>query len=174
MLSEEKINCIAVDGGNRKWVATKSNGVFLISDDGSETIQHFTKENSPLLDNTVSEICILDDSGEVFFVTGSGVCSYRSNATKSKTTFEEVIVFPNPVKRGYSGEIAITGLSDNTNVKITDISGNLVFETRSVGGTATWNGKKFNGKKVATGVYLFLCTNVDFTESIVKKILIYN
>ena len=39
---------IRVDGGNRKWVATKSNGVFLISDDGSETIQHFTKENSPL------------------------------------------------------------------------------------------------------------------------------
>tara|TARA_B110000444_G_scaffold260096_1_gene305908 strand:+ start:81 stop:2558 length:2478 start_codon:yes stop_codon:yes gene_type:complete len=165
---------IKVDGGNRKWIATKTNGVFLISDDGTSQIAHFTKENSPLLHNTVSEINILGASGIVFFTTESGLCSYRSNATKTGSGFNNITVFPNPVKRHYSGPIAISGLTDNTNVKITDISGNIVFETTSVGGTAIWDGLNFSGQKVASGVYLFFCTNENFNESIVKKILIYN
>ena len=122
---------IKVDGGNRKWVATKNNGVFLINDDGEQQIKHFTKVNSPLLENRVDEICILPESGVVFFVTANGVCSYRSNASESDVGHELIKVFPNPVKREYTGLIAISGLHDNTNVKITDISGNIVFETFS-------------------------------------------
>ena len=165
---------IKVDGGNRKWIGTKTNGVFLISEDGTSQTYNFTKENSPLLDNSVYEISVIESSGEVFFATARGVCSYRSNATVSKNNFNNVLIFPNPVKRDYTGEIAISGLSDNTNVKITDISGNFVFETMSFGGTAMWNGKTMDGKRVATGVYLFLCTSADFEKSVVKKVLIYN
>ena len=165
---------IKIDGGNRKWVGTKANGVFLISDDGTSQIQHFTKENSPLIDNNVTQICILEKYGTVFFVTPLGVCSYRSNATKSEDNYSNVLVFPNPVRKNYTGEIAISGLKDNTNVKITDVAGNLVFETVSIGGTATWSGENFDGEKVATGVYLFLCIDEQYDESIVKKILIYN
>ena len=165
---------IKVDGGNRKWIATKSNGVFLVSEDGSSQTHNFTKENSPILDNTVYEIGIIEASGEVFFTTASGVCSYRSDATLSRDGFNEVVIFPNPIRRNYSGLISISGLSDKTNVKITDISGDLVFETTSFGGTATWHGKNFDGKKVNTGVYLFFCTSEDFNQSIIKKILIYN
>jgi len=165
---------IKVDGGNRKWVATKNNGVFLVSEDGSEQIRNFTKESSPLLDNAVYGISVIEASGEVFFATAKGLCSYRSDATESQVGFENVMVFPNPVKKDYLGKIAISGLSNATNVKITDISGNLVFETISLGGTAIWDGKRFNGEKVKTGVYLFLCTSEDFESSIVKKVLIYN
>jgi len=165
---------IKVDGGNRKWVATKNNGVFLMNDDGEQQVKHFTKTNSPLLENRVEEICILPESGEVFFVTANGVCSYRSDASGSVSGNELIKVFPNPVKREYTGLIAISGLHDNTNVKITDISGNLVFETFSLGGTATWDGRNFDGEKVKTGVYLFLCVDEDFDESVVKKVLIYN
>ena len=165
---------IKVDGGNRKWIGTKANGVFLISDDGTSQVYNFTKENSPLLNNTVYEIIINDYSGEVFFATAQGLCSYRSNATASKNNFNNVLVFPNPVRRGYVGDIAISGLSDETIVKITDISGNLVFETKSFGGTATWDGLDFNGRRVSTGVYLFLCTSSDFETSVAKKVLIYN
>lgn len=165
---------IQIDGGNRKWVGTKANGVFLISDDGTRQIHHFTKENSPLIDNTVSQISIMEQLGTVFFVTPQGVCSYRGNATQSENNYNNVLVFPNPVQKNYNGEIAISGLKDNTNVKITDVGGNLVFETLSIGGTATWDGKNFDGKKVATGVYLFLCIDEYYDESVVKKILIYN
>ena len=120
------------------------------------------------------EIIINDYSGEVFFATAQGLCSYRSNATASKNNFNNVLVFPNPVRRDYVGDIAISGLSDETIVKITDISGNLVFETKSFGGTATWDGLDFNGRRVSTGVYLFLCTSSDFETSVAKKVLIYN
>ncbi|MBJ05068.1 MAG: hypothetical protein CMP65_04130 [Flavobacteriales bacterium] len=168
------IQDIAVDEGNRKWIATKSNGVFLMSDDGGEQLENFTSQNSPLLSNNVESISIVDKTGEVFFVTDLGICSYRSDATESMQTFDDVIVFPSPVMPNYSGDIAISGLQDETNVKITDIAGNIVYETYSVGGTATWNGKNFDGVKVATGVYLFMCTSSNFGKSVVKKILIYN
>jgi hypothetical protein len=165
---------IEVDGANRKWVATSNNGVFLMSEDGTEEILHFTKENSLLLDNMVSDVSILNNTGEVFFVTGRGLCSYRANATRSREEFDNVTVFPNPVPKDFWGEIVISGLKDNTNVKITDIAGNLVFETFSLGGTATWNGKNFDGRNVSTGVYLFLCVDDLFDKSVVKKVLIYN
>lgn len=165
---------IEVDGANRKWVATSNNGVFLMSEDGTEEILHFTKENSLLLDNMVSDVSILNNTGEVFFVTGRGLCSYRANATRSMEEFDNVTVFPNPVPKDFWGEIVISGLKDNTNVKITDIAGNLVFETFSLGGTATWNGKNFDGRNVSTGVYLFLCVDDLFDKSVVKKVLIYN
>ena len=165
---------IKVDGGNRKWIGTKTNGVFLISEDGTSQIYNFTKENSPLLSNTVYEIIINDYSGEVFFATAQGLCSYRSDASISKSQFDDVLVFPNPVRRDYLGEIAISGLSDESVVKITDISGDLVFETTSFGGTATWDGLDFSGRRVSTGVYLFLCTSSDFETSVAKKVLIYN
>ena len=174
LFANTEILDIKVDGGNRKWVGTKSNGVFLISDDGSSEVYHFTAQNSPLLSNSVYEIAILENSGEVFFLTSSGLCSYRGNSTKSNDMFNNVVVFPNPVRQGYLGDIAISGLKDNTNVKITDIAGNLVAETYSVGGTAIWDGKSFKGERVATGVYLFLCIDSEFEESVVKKILIYN
>ena len=164
---------IHVDPGNRKWIATKSSGVFLISEDGSMQLYNFTSENSPLLDNTVYKISIIESSGEVFFATGKGLCSYRSDASQSLAEFDNVTVFPNPVKKDYEGLISISGLSNNTSVKITDISGNLVFETRSYGGTATWDGFRFNGERVKTGVYLFLCTSENFEKSVVKKILMY-
>ena len=174
LLNNTNVLDIKIDGGNRKWLATEGKGVFLMSEDGSDQIHHFTKENSPLLGNTIYGIEIDHLSGKVFFATNLGLCSFRSGSTKDNGFFENVLVFPNPVKRNYNGLITISGLTDNTNIKITDISGNLVFETKSEGGSAIWNGRSFSGKKVKTGVYLFFCTNPEFSESVVKKVLIYN
>ena len=165
---------IKIDGGNRKWFATEGKGVFLMSASGVEEVYHFTSENSPLLSNIVNNIEIDPYTGEVYFGTSIGLCSFRSTATTPSENFENVLIFPNPVKQDYSGIITISGLGTNTNVKITDVSGNLVNEVYSEGGTATWDGKSFSGKRVQTGVYLFFCTNEDLTETIVKKILIYN
>ena len=165
---------IKVDGGNRKWFATEGKGVFLMNENGTEEIYHFTSENSPLLSNTVYDIEINPKTGDVFFGTELGLCSFRSPATTAQENFNKVLVFPNPVNKNYSGLISISGLTENTNIKITDVSGNIVFETISEGGSASWNGRSFEGKKVKTGVYLFFCTNNNFNETIVKKILIYN
>ena len=172
LLSEEKVKCIAIDGGNRKWLGTEESGIFLLSADGQEEINHFTKENSPLFSNNIIDISINHNNGEVFIGTEKGLISYRSDATGGVVVQEETHVFPNPVRESYSGPIAIKGLVTNSNIKITDIDGNLFFDDFAKGGQAIWNGKNKNGVKASTGVYLVFSTNIDGVERTVSKILI--
>lgn len=179
LLESEVVTAIAIDGANRKWFGTRNAGVFLMSDDADEQIYHFTEENSPLLSNNIYSIAIDDNSGEVFFGTENGIISFRSTATEgTKTQGSNVTVFPNPVRPEYNGKIAINGLVENANVKITDTYGNLVFETIAYGGQAIWNGKNFNGERVATGVYYVFSTDdnneMAGEETIVTKILFIN
>ncbi len=166
------INDIEVDGANRKWFATNNSGVILSSENGTEEIYHFTAENSPLFSNKVIDIEVNQESGEVFFATDKGLISYRSGATQGSENFSNVVVFPNPVKPNYQGSISIKGLLTNAVVKITDISGNLVYKTTALGGQANWDGKKTNGKEVSSGVYLIFCSDEDGKENHVSKLLI--
>lgn len=174
LLVNEKIKAIAIDGANRKWLGTESSGVYLMSENGQQTIQHFTISNSPLLSNDILSIAINPVTGEVFFGTDQGLVSYQSDAGEAGTTFGNVYVYPNPVRQGYTGLITITGLVENTQVKITDINGNLVCETVSNGSLATWDGKDVHGRKVNTGIYLAICANADGTQSAITKILVIN
>jgi len=171
LLKNDKINCIIVDEANRKWIGTEKSGVYLLSEDGKKEIYHFTFENSPLLSDNVYTIAINYYTGEVFFGTDKGIISFREYATKGNSNFKNVYVFPNPVRENFNDNIVITGLMENTIVKITDVSGNLVWETQSLGGQAIWNGKNFSGKKVNTGVYLIFCSTPDGTETFVTKLL---
>ena len=171
LLSEEKVKCITIDGANRKWIGTEKSGVFLISDDGMEEIQHFTSYNSPLFSDNIYDITINPSSGEVFIGTEEGLISYRSDATKGSDKQSTVKVFPNPVRETYNGLIAINGLVTNANIKITTIDGELVFENFAKGGQASWNGKNKNGDRVSTGVYLVFSSDVNGLEKIVSKIL---
>ena len=171
LLSTEKINAITVNGANQKWLATEKSGVFLVSPDGKQEINHFTEENSPLFSNNVQTIAVNDITGEVFFGTDKGMISFRGRATEGSDDYGKVYVFPNPVRENYYGDITITGLVENVNVKITDISGNLVYETTSLGGQAIWDGRNFRGDRVQTGVYLVFCTNEDGSKTHVTKLL---
>src|SRR5690606_27538822 len=139
----------------------KKAGVFLVSPDGTEQIANYTTENSPLLDNSISAIAINQNTGEVFIGTSQGIVSYKTGATAGGKTFSNVYAYPNPVRENYNGVIAIKGLTRNADVKITDISGNLIYETIAEGGQALWNGRNFNGDKAKTGVYLVFCSNND-------------
>ena len=171
LLDTETINCIAVDGANRKWVGTNGSGIFLLSPDGTNEIYHFTSKNSPLFSDNIIDIAINEISGEVFIGTEKGIISYRSDATKGYDFHNDVTVFPNPVKENYNGRIAIKGLVNNANIKITDINGNLVFESFANGGQAIWDGKTQSGNRASTGVYLVFSTNLDGEETMVSKIL---
>ena len=166
------INDIEIDGANRKWFATNNAGVVLTSENGTEEIYHFTSENSPLFSNKVIDIEINQESGEVFFATDKGLISYRSGATEGSNDFSNVLVFPNPVKPDYEGTISIKGLLTDAVVKITDISGNLVYKTTALGGQANWDGKRTNGEEVNSGVYLIFCSDEDGNENHVSKLLI--
>ncbi len=172
LLKYETVTTIAIDGANRKWFGTANSGVFLLSDDCSEQILHFTEENSPLFSNNIMNIAIDETTGEVFFATDKGLLSYRNDATEGLTTFNQPYAFPNPVTESYNGLISLIGLVRNAHVKISDIAGNLVYETIANGGMATWNGKDFQGNKVHTGIYLAFCSNDDGSETKVIKILV--
>jgi hypothetical protein len=171
LLNAEIVYTIAIDGGNRKWIGTLGSGLFLLSEDGTEEIFHFTDENSPLLSNTILDIEINHETAEVFIATDKGLMSFRSDATQSAQHPDDLHIFPNPVRENYNGIITINGLAYESNVKITDVSGNLVFETNSEGGTAIWNGSDTNNNRVSTGVYLVLSSDKYGREKTIGKIL---
>ncbi len=172
MLITETIRSISVDGANRKWLGTDNSGAYLLSPDGINLIKNFNEQNSPILSNTIASLAVDNKSGDVWFGTSKGVVSYRSNATTGEKQFTNIYTFPNPVREDFTGNVTITGLMKDTRIKITDISGNLVYETESDGGEATWDLKTYNGKRVATGVYMVFCASNDGTESFVTKMLV--
>lgn len=174
LLEGEVVTSIAIDGGNRKWIGTLRSGITLQSADGTKQLKHFTAENSPLPSNNIQHIAIDPITGEVFIATDKGLVSFRGDATEPSEAFGKVYAFPNPVRPNFSGNIIISGLVAKTNVKITDISGNLVYETTSEGGQATWNGKNKQGNRVATGVYLYFCVDSKGEQTAVGKILFVN
>jgi len=174
LLQTEKITSIEVDGSNRKWIGTADGGAFLVSENGFEQIYNFNTGTSPILSNSITDICVEGKTGEVFFGTDKGIISFKGTATEGAASYADVKVYPNPVRETYNGPIAISGLIAETTVKITDISGNLVNELNSFGGQAIWDGTDFNGNRVATGTYLlFLANRADrnATRAHVAKIL---
>lgn len=172
LLETETVTAIAIDGANRKWLGTQNGGVFLMSADGTQQIEHFTTENSPLLSNAITSIAINQQTGEIFFGTEKGIISYKGTATEGVDDNQHVLVYPNPVREDFTGLIGIRGLVKDANIKITDVSGNLVYETKANGGQAIWNGKNFSGEKAHTGVYLVFCSNDDGSKTLVTKLLV--
>ncbi len=173
LLGSEKVQAIAVDGANRKWIGTERAGLFLISPDGAEEIYHFTTENSPLYSDNILSVEI-QDNGEVYIGTNKGIIVFRGEASQPTPTLDNVYAYPNPVRPEYQGAIAITGLVRDANVRITDISGSLVVQTKAYGGQAIWDGKDMDGQRVKTGVYLVFVSDDSGDETIVTKILFVN
>ena len=173
LLGNEIITSIAIDGGNRKWMGTR-NGIFLFNPDGTELVSNFNEKNSPLPSNEISYITAELNTGEVYIRTPKGMVSYRGTATEGILKQDEsgVKVFPNPVRPDFNGTIGIEGLVENAFVKITDIAGNLVFETRANGGTAIWNGNTLSGGRVKTGIYLIFSANAKGEETLVSRLAV--
>lgn len=176
LLSGVNIRSMVIDGGNRKWVATTTNGVYVISADNMTQVAHFTTSNSPLLSDRIESIAIDNETGEVFIGTENGLCSYMSDATNAVESMEKdrVWAYPNPVVRGYDGLITVVGLSFDADVKILSTSGQLVAQGRSNGGTFTWNGRDRSGKRVASGIYMVAAATSDGKKGTVCKIAIIN
>ncbi len=171
LLADERVTAIAVDGGNRKWVGTQ-NGAWLFSPDGTRLLARFTEANSPLLSDRIASIAIHPGTGEVFFATSLGIVSYRAAATEAGPEHGQVKIFPNPVPHGFAGLVTLSGLARDATVKITDISGRLVWETRANGGTAVWNARDYNGNRAKTGVYLVFSASPNGESAFAGKIAV--
>lgn len=169
-------NTIAIDGAGRKWFGSTGNGVFLVSEDNMTQLQHFTAENSCLLSNNVQYISIDHQTGEVFFLTDKGLCSFISDATEANDdmTKDNVWAYPNPVEPNYTGPITITGLTLDADVKILAANGALIAEGRSNGGTFVWDGCDKQGRRVASGVYMVATATKSGEKGTVCKVAIIN
>ena len=175
LLSGIEITCMAIDGAGRKWFGTGGDGVYLISNDNNQQIHHFTSSNSKLLSDIIESLTINQQTGEVFFGTDKGLCSYTSDATEPAESMDSdnVYAYPNPVDfNNYSGLITVTGLTFNADVKITNAAGFLIAEGRSNGGLFTWDGKDKKGNRVASGVYNVITATQDGKKGTVCKIAI--
>lgn len=176
LLQNIEITDIFVDGANRKWIGTTESGLYVVSSDGSEILEHFTTENSQLPSNRVTEVVVDPVTGVAYVGTTNGLAAYRSDAVQASEDYSSVYAFPNPVRPDYEGWISVTGLMDNSLVKITDVAGNLFFEGYSNGGQISWDGRDRKGNRVKTGVYLVFAssTTTGKQSGVVTKILVVN
>lgn len=167
---------IAVDNSNRKWIATEASGVYLVSENGDKILEHFTTENSPLPDNCVLSVACDPNSNKVYFGLKSGLISYSSTSSPAAEDYSDVYAYPNPVRPDYTGWITITGLMENSLVKIADAAGHVFYQTRSEGGMVIWDGCDSTGSRVKSGVYyVFASQNANGSSSgVVTKILVVN
>lgn len=178
LLDALTVSGIAVDNANRKWISTITAGVYLVSEDGDQIIEHYDTNNSILPSNKVFSVACDPNSSSVFFATDAGVVEYNSTAAPASENLDEVYAYPNPVRPDYSGWITVTGLMDNTLVKIADSAGNVFFQGRSEGGMITWDGCNANGDRVKTGVYYVFAShgsaNDSGSDNCVTKIMVIN
>lgn len=171
LLRDEKVTAIEVDAGNRKWMGTER-GAWLFNPFGEKQVYNFNAANSPLLSDKIVDMEINSQSGEIFFITDAGIVSFRSDAISSDAAFHQVKIFPNPVTAEFNGQVGISGLATDAFVKITDVSGKLIWQSQANGGTATWNVRDYNGRRAASGMYLVFSTALDGSESVVGKIAV--
>jgi ligand-binding sensor domain-containing protein len=175
LLKQNIVNCIAIDGANRKWFGTPV-GIFVQSADGRNTVATFNKENAPLPSNDILSITIDTENGVAWICTSNGLVSYRTNAVHAPEIPQDdkIVAFPNPVRPEYTGPIAINGFARDAIVKITDVSGALMYETTALGGQVVWNGMDYNGKRAASGVYLVYTSNKEGEQALVTKVAVIN
>ncbi len=174
LLTGIDVTAVAVDGGNRKWLGTIGSGVYVVNEDGSEVIEHFTTDNSPILSDNVYSIAIHPTTGTVTFATDLGLCSYESRITEPADALvkSDVKVYPNPVRPDYRGNVTITGLTSGAEVKILGTSGQLVARGRSTGGSFIWDVCGPNGDRVAAGVYYIMVANANGSTSVAAKMVV--
>jgi hypothetical protein len=164
----EKCTALAIEPGNRKWIGTVT-GLYLFNADGTELVDHFTTENEPLPSNAITALRFEAETGLLFIDTPNGMVSYRSNSTSASENYSNVTIFPNPVRPGYSGSLGISGLKNNSIVKITSLSGRLIYETRSQGGTASWDLNDYTGRRTAGGIYMIMVISDDKSAKFAGK-----
>lgn len=172
LLDGQTINCIAVDGANRKWIGTDASGLFLVSADGQTVIKNFNATNSVMGSNQIYQVCCDPTSNSVFVTTPLGVAEYKSDATPGEASYSNIYAFPNPVRPDYGGPINITGLMDNSLIKIADPAGNVIRSLKSTGGMVSWDGCNENGDLVPTGVYTILASQASGSSGATTKVLI--
>ena len=171
LFRDQQVNDIAVDGYNRKWIATE-NGVFLVNLDGTAVLEHFTEANSPLFDDDVRSIAIDPQTGEVFMGTAKGVISYIGDAVQGLPNAETLYAYPNPAYVDQATPVMIKGMRAFSSVKVTTAAGRLVRTLDAQGGEVPWDLHDTWGNPVNPGIYLLMVADPDGKGAGIAKITV--
>lgn len=164
--------CILVDHGGHIWLGTHRAGLFQIDPKQKSVLRIFNHENSPLPSNEILDLALEDANGLLHICTDKGVLTLRADTQEPAPTYDNVRIYPQPIGPQYTGYLYIDGLTDNTNLKITNAAGQLVRELTSNGGRAQWDLRNRYGQPVQTGIYLIFCTNSTDKQTHIGKIAI--
>lgn len=174
LLRDQQITCITSDGGSRKWIGT-TRGLWLVSANGDQVFGFFDEKNSPLTSGNIVDLAFNALSGELFIATEAGLQSLRTNSVAGNAEHApSVKIYPNPVPPGYAGQVGLEGLARNATVKITDLSGKLVYETSAFGGRTSWNLLIPGGGRAPQGLYLVFSSTENGEDTLVGKIAVVN
>lgn len=157
------INTIAVDPLNQKWVGT-TEGVFLLTPDGTQILASYTVDNTAgkLMDNDVKSIAVDGKTGTVYFGTAFGLASLTTPGAAPRASFDGLTIYPNPFHIPGTTQLTVSGLVENSSMKIVTTDGTVIRDIKTPGGlVGFWDGKDNGGNDVSSGVYLIVTYSED-------------
>lgn len=161
LLEGIQVNCISVDANNCKWIGTNSSGLYQVSPDGTKILKEFNIDNSYLTSNTIYAVCCNTNTNSVYVLTPNGFQEYMPNGSPSAANYDDVYVFPNPVRPDFTGLLTINNLMSNSYLKVVDAAGTTVKQWQSTGGTATWDCCDSTGERMPTGLYTIYASQLQ-------------
>lgn len=177
-LESDMVTDISADGGNRKWIATAASGLYLLSPDGSATVEHLTSDGCRLMeDDEVKSVYASPTDNTVMIGTARGLMEYGGTASAPADDYSSVKVYPNPVTPDIRTDVTISGLMEGSLVKIADAAGRVVWQGRAEGGMLRWPVENVNGRRVLSGVYYVMASSgpdASPAKGAVAKILVVN
>jgi len=172
LLRDVNVSTIAVNSANQKWIGSANQGIWLLNEDGSEIIERFTTENSPLLSNNIEDIAINDLTGEVFISTDLGLVSYTEISKEPVSSMDKLKVYPNPFVYSRHEHIIIEDLSDETTIRVVGADGSNFREIATRGGRIQWDGLDSFGNQLSSGVYFLVAIDENGGEKGIGKVVI--
>ena len=131
--------------------------------------EHFTQLNSGLIADKVRQVQYQRSSGKVYVATSGGISIVGPFLGTPSAETGAGYPFPNPfVIRNSTDRLNFTHAEDGV-VSIFTVTGELVVE-QSV--NVGWDGTNQAGRKVASGVYLYIFTSVTDQQHQGKFLLV--
>lgn len=173
-LNQQSITDIEVDPLNQKWVGTVQ-GLVHLSEDGTYVIDNYTSENSPLPSNDIKSVSVDEKNGIVYVGTDFGLAALTTSSVAPQGNMDELFVYPNPVviNSNSAPNVTIKGLISDTSIKVLSVSGKLIREFVTPGGSiAFWDATDEEGNFVPSGVYIIVAYDEDGSNVAKAKVAV--
>lgn len=169
ILDNIAIKSIAVDNLNNKWMGTENDGIYLLSENGTEVIKHYDMSNSPLVSNNISSLSFDEKNGIMYIGTPFGLNSITlsSNSIQDSNT-SDIKVYPNPLEPENQDLITISGLDQGMSINILDASGNTVHNGVAISSVYEWIPRTMSGGRLPSGIYTIVISSKG--DGIIKTI----